>query len=150
MSALHLSPLENAGPDNKPAEYSPDNKPLKPRHFFPVSLDGIEEGDFTLVFGFPGRTNQYLPSFAVQQTVDIVDPARIGVRDISLGIMDKWMRADEDIRLAYSAKYAGISNSWKKWIGEVLGLKSKNAVNVKSVTSRYEAFISGTGPDYSK
>ncbi len=120
-----------AGPDNKPAEYSPDNKPLKPRHFFPVSLDGIEEGDFTLVFGFPGRTNQYLPSFAVQQTVDIVDPARIGVRDISLGIMDKWMRADEDIRLAYSAKYAGISNSWKKWIGEVLGLKSKNAVNVK-------------------
>lgn len=120
-----------AGPDNKPAEYSPDNKPLKPRHFFPVSLDGIEEGDFTLVFGFPGRTNQYLPSFAVQQTVDIVDPARIGVRDISLGIMDKWMRADEDIRLAYSAKYAGISNSWKKWIGEVLGLKSKNAVIVK-------------------
>ena len=120
-----------AGPDNKPAEYSPDNKPLKPKHFFPISLDGIEEGDFTLVFGFPGRTNQYLPSFAVEQTVDIIDPARIGVRDISLGIMDKHMRADEDIRLAYSAKYAGISNSWKKWIGEVLGLKSKNAVGVK-------------------
>lgn len=120
-----------AGPDNKPAEYSPDNKPMKPRHFFPVSLDGIEEGDFTLVFGFPGRTNQYLPSFAVEQTVEIIDPARIGVRNISLGIMDQHMRSDEDVRLAYSAKYAGISNSWKKWIGEVLGLKSKKAVMVK-------------------
>lgn len=120
-----------AGPDNKPAEYSPENKPLKPRHFFPVSLDGIEEGDFTLVFGFPGRTNQYLPSFAVEQTAAIIDPARIGVRDISLGIMDKRMRADEDVRLAYSAKYASLSNSWKKWIGEILGLKSKNAVKVK-------------------
>src|SRR5690606_7692217 len=55
-----------AGPDNKPAEYSPDNKPFQPRHFFPISLDGIDEGDFTLVFGFPGRTFQYLPSFAVE------------------------------------------------------------------------------------
>ncbi len=120
-----------AGPDNKPAEYSPDNKPLKPKHFFPISLDGVEEGDFTLVYGFPGRTNQYLPSFAIKQTAEIIDPARIGVRDISLGIMNKHMRSDEDARLAYSAKYAGISNSWKKWIGEVLGLKSKNAIGVK-------------------
>ncbi len=119
-----------AGPDNKPAEYSPENKPLKPRHFFPVSLDGVTEGDFTLVFGFPGRTNQYLPSFAVAQTADIIDPVRIAVRDISLGIMDKHMRSDEAVRLAYSSKYAGISNSWKKWIGEVLGLKTKNAVSV--------------------
>jgi hypothetical protein len=120
-----------AGPDNKPAEYSPDNKPLKPRHFFPVSIDGVDEGDFTLVFGFPGRTYQYLPSYAIAQTADIIDPTRIGVRDISLGIMNKHMRNSEDVRLAYSAKYAGISNSWKKWIGEVLGLKSKNAVKEK-------------------
>ncbi len=120
-----------AGPDNKPAEYSPDNKPYKPRHFFPVSLDGVDEGDFTLVFGFPGRTNQYLPSYAITQTADIIDPARIGVRNIALGIMDKHMRQDEDIRLAYAAKYAGQSNSWKKWIGEVQGLKSKNAAGIK-------------------
>ena len=120
-----------AGPDNKPAAYSPDNKPLKPKHFFPVSLDGIDEGDFTLVFGFPGRTNQYVPSFTIEQTIDIIDPVRIGVRDISLGIMDKHMRKDEDSRLAYAAKYAGLANSWKKWIGEVQGLKSKNAVKVK-------------------
>ena len=120
-----------AGPDNKPADYSPDNKPFKPRHFFPISLDGVEEGDFTLVFGFPGRTSQYLPSFAVAQMADIIDPARIGVRDISLGIMDKHMRQNPDARLAYAAKYAGLANSWKKWIGEVQGLKSKGAVAVK-------------------
>lgn len=120
-----------AGPDNKPAEYSPDNKPLKQKHFFPVSMDGVQDGDFTLVFGFPGRTNQYLPSFAVQQTADIIDPARIEVRNISLGIMDKNMRASEDVRLAYAAKYASLANAWKKWIGEVQGLHSKHAVPVK-------------------
>lgn len=120
-----------AGPDNKPADYSPDNRPMKPRHFFPVSLDGVDEGDFTLVFGFPGRTYQYLPSFALAQTADIIDPVRIGVRDISLGIMDKQMRSNEDVRLAYASKYAGLANSWKKWIGEIAGLKSKQAVSEK-------------------
>lgn len=120
-----------AGPDNKPAEYSPDNKPLKPRHFFPVSLDGVQEGDFTLVFGFPGRTNQYLPSFAIEQMVNVIDPARIQVRDIALSIMDKNMRADADIRLAYSSKYAGQANAWKKWIGEVQGIRQTHAVATK-------------------
>lgn len=120
-----------AGPDNKPAEYSPDNKPYKPKHFFPISLDGVKEGDFTLVFGFPGRTNEYLPSFAIEQTAEIIDPARIGVRDISLGIMDRHMRGDEDVRLAYFTKYSGLANSWKKWIGEVQGLKSKKVVQEK-------------------
>lgn len=119
------------GPDNKPAAYSPENKPLKPRHFFPVSLDGVQKGDFTLVFGFPGRTNQYLPSFAIEQMVDVIDPARIQVRDIALSIMDKNMRADADIRLAYSSKYAGQANAWKKWIGEVQGIKQTHAVEAK-------------------
>jgi len=120
-----------AGPDNRPAAYSPDNKPYKPRHYFPVSLDGVADGDFTLVFGFPGRTQQYLPSFAVDQVIRQVDPARIAVRDISLGIMDKHMRADEGTRLALASKYASISNAWKKWIGELQGLKAKHAVDNK-------------------
>ncbi len=134
-----------AGPDNKPAEYSPDNKPYKPKHFFPISLKGVKEGDFTLVFGFPGRTNEYLPSFAIQQTTDLIDPARIGVRDISLGIMDRHMRADEDARLAYFTKYSGLANSWKKWIGEIQGLKSKNVVAVKE--KQEAAFTAQLGKD---
>lgn len=125
-----------AGPDNRPADYSADNKPLKPKHFFPISLDGIDEGDFTLVFGFPGRTNQYLPSYAVEQIATVIDPARIGVRDISLGIMDKHMRSNEDARLALATKYAGLSNAWKKWIGEAIGLKNTKAVHKKEIQEK--------------
>ena len=120
-----------AGPDNTPAQYSPDNKPFQPRHFFPISLDGIAAGDFTLIFGFPGKTNEYLPSYAISQTINEIDPARIGVRTISLGIMDKYMRTDEATQLDYSVKYAGLANAWKKWVGEVQGLKLKNVVVVK-------------------
>jgi hypothetical protein len=122
-----------AGPDNHPAEYSPDNKPLKPRHFFPISLDGVDEGVFTLIFGFPGRTNEYLPSYAVSQIENVIDPARIVIRDLSLGIMNKHMREDADAKLAYATKYAGLANSWKKWIGEVQGLRSVHAVDKKTM-----------------
>ncbi len=125
-----------AGPDNRPAQYSPDNRPLRPRHFFPISLDGVEEGDFTLVFGFPGKTNQYLPSYAVDQIENVIDPVRITVRNISLCIMDKNMRISEDVRLAYASKYASLANSWKKWIGEVQGLKSSHAVDKKTNQER--------------
>lgn len=117
-----------AGPNNEPAEYSEDNKPYNPDHFLPISLDGVEEGDFTMVFGFPGRTQQYLPSVAVEQIQDVLDPAKIEIRDASLGIMDKYMRADEKTRLKYSSKFARIANYWKKWIGERQGLLKSNAV----------------------
>ena len=120
-----------AGPDNKPAQYSADNKPFQPRHVFPISLDGIAAGDFTLIFGFPGKTNEYLPSYAITQTINEIDPARIGVRNISLGILDKHMRKDEVAQLDYADKYATLANAWKKWGGEIQGLKSKNAVGVK-------------------
>ncbi|MGB4847843.1 MAG: S46 family peptidase [Saprospiraceae bacterium] len=120
-----------AGPDNRPAAYSIDNKPLKPKHFFPISLDGVAEGDFTLVFGFPGKTNEYLPSYAVDQIANVIDPERIEIRNISLGIMDKHMRSEPDARLAYAVKYAGLANSWKKWIGEAQGLKTYHVVQKK-------------------
>ena len=123
-----------AGPDNKPASYSPDNKPYEPKHFLPISIDGVEADDFSMVFGFPGRTNQYLPSYAVQQIMDVIDPAKIAVRDVSLSIMSKYMRADEGTRLAYSSKFAGIANGWKKWIGESQGLRSTGAVGKKIET----------------
>lgn len=117
-----------AGPDNLPADYSPDNKPYKPRHFLPISLDGVEEGDFNMVFGFPGYTQQYLPSYSVELVRDVLDPLKIAIRDRSLAQMDKFMRADEEVRLNYAPRFASLANSWKKWIGEVEGLKSSNAV----------------------
>ena len=122
-----------AGPNNEPADYSINNKPYTPKHFLPVSLDGVEEGDFTMVFGFPGRTDEYLPSIAVQQIMDHSDPAKIMIRDAALKIMDKAMRKDPATKLKYATKYATIANYWKKWMGEALGLKKSNAVEKKKI-----------------
>jgi hypothetical protein len=121
-----------AGPNNEPAEYSESNKPYTPKHFLPVSLDGVDEGDFTLIFGFPGRTEQYLPGVAVKQIIEEINPARIKVRDASLAVMDKYMRADEATKIQYASKFASIANAWKKWKGENLGLLRTNALQRKA------------------
>jgi len=120
-----------AGKDNKPAGYAPDNVPYTPKRSLSISLDGVQEGDFTMVFGFPGRTTEYLHSKAVQQIVDVLDPAKISIREKALQVIDGFMRKDEQIKIQYAAKYAGIENSYKKWKGEVQGLKSKDAVGKK-------------------
>lgn len=120
-----------ADKNNLPAEYSADNVPMKPKHFLPISLDGVSEGDFTLVFGFPGRTNEYLPSYAISQLADVLDPARIMVRDKTLAIWDGAMRADAQVKIQYASKQAGLANAWKKWQGEVLGLRKTGAVKRK-------------------
>ncbi len=125
-----------AGKDNKPAEYSADNIPYTPKKTLSISLDGVAEGDFTMVFGFPGRTTQYLHSSAVEQIMNVNDPAKIGIREKALTVIDGYMRKDEQIKIQYAAKYAGIQNSYKKWQGEVLGLTSTNALGKKKT---YEA-----------
>lgn len=120
-----------ADKNNRPAEYSKDNVAYTPGHFLPISLDGVEEDDFTLVFGFPGRTDEYLPAVAIEQIVEETNPNRIGIRDVSLKIMNEYMRNDEAIRIQYAPKYASIANYWKKWTGEKLGLEKSNAVAIK-------------------
>lgn len=125
-----------AGKDNKPADYSPDNVPYVPKKSLSISLDGVTEGDFTMVFGFPGRTTEYLHSAAVKQIMEVNDPAKIAIRDKALAVIDGFMRKDEQIKIQYSEKYALISNAWKKWQGEVLGLTRTNAFDKKKT---YEA-----------
>lgn len=120
-----------AGQDNKPAEYSPNNIPFTPKHYFPVSIGGVKENDFTLVFGYPGRTTEYLPAVAVEQIVNSLNPAKIEVRDAALKVADGFMRKDNAIKIQYAAKYASIANYWKKWIGESQGLKQTNAIGIK-------------------
>lgn len=120
-----------AGPNNEPAEYAPENKPYNPKHYLPISLDGIEEGDFTMVFGFPGTTDQYLPSVAIEQTINTLNPAKIEIRERALDIIDSYMRENEQIRLQYASKFARVANYWKKWIGESQGLVATNAVKKK-------------------
>lgn len=125
-----------ANQDNQPADYAPGNQPLNPKHFLPVSIGGVKEGDFTMVFGFPGRTDEYLPAVAVQQTGEVLDPARVSIRDRALKIMDGFMRKDPAIKIAYIAHYARIANAWKKWLGEMQGLKTYKALDKKR---EYEA-----------
>ena len=120
-----------ANKDNKPAEYATDNIPYTPKHFLPISIDGISEDDFTLVFGFPGRTQEYLPSFAIEQLVNTLNPAKIEIRDAALKVQDGFMRKDKAIKIQYASKYASVANYWKKWIGEKQGLEKSNAIKIK-------------------
>jgi hypothetical protein len=120
-----------ADKNNRPAKYSKDNIPYTPKHFLPISLDGIAEDDFSLVFGYPGKTNEYLPAVAIEQIVNELNPAKIEIRDKALKVTDGFMRKDNAIKIQYASKYASIANYWKKWIGETQGLKKSNAVAVK-------------------
>lgn len=120
-----------ADKNNRPAEYSKDNVPYKPKHFLPVSIKDKNENDFTFVFGFPGRTTEYLPAIAVEKVMTDTDPAMISVREVALKTLDEKMRADAETRIKYASKYASVANYWKKWIGEVEGLKKSDAVGKK-------------------
>jgi hypothetical protein len=120
-----------SGPDGKPANYSKDNIPYVPKHHLPISLNGVQQGDFTMVFGFPGRTTQYLSSYAIKLIVEETNPHRIQIRERKLDILNKAMKADDAIRIKYAAKYASTANGWKKWIGENKGLKRLNAIALK-------------------
>jgi hypothetical protein len=120
-----------ADKNNRPANYSKDNVPYTPKHFLPVSLDGVKEDDFTLVFGYPGKTNEYLPAVAIAQIVNELNPAKIEIRDRALKVADGFMRKDNAIKIQYASKYASIANYWKKWIGETQGLKKSDAVAIK-------------------
>lgn len=125
-----------ADQDNKPAEYSENNIPYTPRHHLPISLDGVAENDFTMVFGFPGMTDEYLPAVAIEQIIHTINPARDQIRSEALAIVDKHMRNDAQIKIQYASKFASIANYWKKWRGETQGLKKSNAVKIKQQQER--------------
>jgi hypothetical protein len=120
-----------ADKDNKPAPYSITNVPYKPKHFFPISISGLKENDFTMVLGYPGRTQEYLPAVAVNQIIETLNPAKIEIRDAALKVQDRFMRKDQAIKIQYASKYASVANYWKKWMGESKGLKKANAVAAK-------------------
>lgn len=132
-----------ADKNNKPAEYSKDNVPFQPKHFLPISIKDKKEGDFTFVFGFPGRTTEYLPAVAVEKIMNETDPAMISMRDAALKILDEKMRTDDATRIKYASKYARVANYWKKWIGEVEGLKKSQAVQKKK---QYEQSLISKNP----
>jgi hypothetical protein len=120
-----------ADKNNKPADYSKDNVPYKPAYYFPISLKGVKEGDFTMVFGYPGSTSEYVPSYYIDMVKNYINPKIIAVRSKKIEIMEAAMNTDPLIRIQYSAKKSGIANSWKKWQGEILGLDKMNTIAKK-------------------
>jgi hypothetical protein len=112
-----------ASPDGKPADYSKDNVPLKPKHYLPVSLKGVDKGDFSMVFGFPGTTDRYMTSFGVDFQLKHNNPLVVSIRDLKLEIMKSYMDSDPKTRIQYAAKYAQTANYWKYFIGQTKGLK---------------------------
>jgi hypothetical protein len=125
-----------ADKNNRPAAYSPDNVPYTPKRALNISMDGVKEGDFTMVFGFPGRTTEYLPASAVQLNAEVLNPVKIGLRDQALKIWGEHMRQDEGVKIQYAAKYATLANAWKKWQGESLGIAKSGALDKRKA---YEA-----------
>lgn len=120
-----------ANANNEPADYSESNKPFTPKYSLKISLADLEEDDFTMVVGFPGRTTEYLTSYAVKQKQDLANPAKVKVREVSLAVMDKNMAEDAALKLKLASKHASIANYWKFWIGETQGLKRFKAVEAK-------------------
>jgi hypothetical protein len=120
-----------ADKNNRPASYSKENVPYVPKHFLPISMDGVKQDDFTMVFGYPGKTNEYLPAVAIEQIAKELNPAKIEVREHALKVADGFMRKDNAIKIQYASKYASIANYWKKWIGENKGLILADVVSIK-------------------
>ena len=120
-----------AGKDNKPAEYNAENVPFVPRHFFSISTKGVQQDDFTMVYGFPGRTQEYISSYQVSTIVEVTNPNRIKVRTARLDVMGESMRSSEALHLKYADKQSGVSNAWKKWKGESKGLLAAKGLEKK-------------------
>lgn len=120
-----------AAPDGMPADYSADNTPFTPRRSVAIDMSGAQEGEFAMIYGFPGSTEYYIPSFAVKQVMEISDPLRIDMRTASLGVIDAAMNSSDALKLQYASKQRRIANGWKKWQGEVHGLKELDAVGKK-------------------
>ena len=122
--------------NNKPADYSPDNVPYKPKSHLPISLKGAEKGDFTFVFGYPGTTQEYLPSFAVEMIALHENPPAIRLREKRLAIFDTYQNQSDLVRIQYASKHAGVGNYWKKMIGESRGIKKLDAIEKKQQLER--------------
>lgn len=120
-----------AGADNKPALYSPSNVPYRPKKALTISLKGVKENDFTLLFGYPGKTQEYLPSFALELLYKTEDPAAAKVREYRLEIMEKYMAMSRVTRLQYSGKHVTVANGWKKMFGEMTGIRRLGTIDLR-------------------
>ncbi|NVK04947.1 MAG: S46 family peptidase [Flavobacteriia bacterium] len=128
-----------ADASNNPADFADNNVPFKPYRSLNVSISGTQPGDFTFVYGFPGRTEEYLPAIAVDQMMNELNPMNIAIRDIILQGMKSYMVESEEIDIQYASKYASTSNAWKKWIGQTQGVdKTFGIDSIRRAEARFQ------------
>jgi len=138
-----------ADKDNKPAAYNEGNVPYHPAHHLPISMKGYNEGDFTMVYGFPYRTEEYLTSSAVDFIMNVSNPKKIEIRTAKLDALNERMRADDLVRIKYAAKQSSTSNAWKKWKGQNKGLQKNQALKKKlNFETEFKSRISAVPSDY--
>ena len=137
-----------ADENNRPAEYSKQNKPYRPARHFDISTKGVDEGDFTMIYGFPGNTQEYVISDAVEYVAEVSDPMKIALRTKRLDIISAEQAKSAEVRIAYAAVHASIANAWKKWQGEVLGLRRLGTVAKKQAYEREFAAWAKSKPEY--
>ena len=149
-----------AAPDGTPAAYAEENVPLTKElreknnafyHHLPVSLEGVENDDFTMVWGYPGSTDRFLTSWGVEQMLDIKAPTIVDIRDLKLNIMKKHMDADPAVRIQYASKYAQTANYWKYFIGQSKGLKRLGVYEKKqAIEADFTAFANSSDSNKAK
>ena len=133
-----------ADSNNQPADYSKDNVPYRPKRHFKISTKGVQEGDFTMIYGFPGNTQEYVISDAVDYVANMSNPMKIELRTQRLETISEAQAKDPAVRIAYAAKHANIANGWKKWQGESLGLERLRTIDKKQ---KYEADFAAWAAD---
>jgi len=117
--------------NGKPASYSPNNVPLKPKHFLPVSLKGVQPNDFTMIMGFPGTTERFMTSQGVKNAIDVYNPSVVTARTALRNVMEAQMNKEDHIRIQYASKFAQLSNYWKFYIGQTKCLNNLNVIQTK-------------------
>ncbi len=120
-----------ADKNNEPADYNANNQPYQPKQFLTVNAQGVKEGDYTMVYGFPGRTEHFLPSPAVEFMVNDQLPLRIAFRDVAMQVLKDRMETSDKIRIQYAAKQSAVANAYIKWKGQLLGLKKFDVVAMR-------------------
>ena len=121
-----------ADAEGNPAAYSPENKPLTPKHHLPVSLDGVQQDDFTMIWGFPGTTNRYLTSYGVDYNVETFYPIIHDIFKLQTDIMDEFMQKDASVNIMYADNKAGLANTWKNFEGQMLMLRKNKVAERKA------------------
>ena len=135
-----------AGEDNEPAEYSETNKPYTPKHFLPISLEGVNQGDYAMIFGYPGSTDRFLTSYGIKLAIEKDQPSRVKIRREKLDIYEKYQAKSDEVRIQYASKHARVSNYWKYFIGQTQGLKRLKVYDKKKkIEDDFESWVAKDG-----